>query len=146
MASLEEFARRIKTYGRNVEKNVGRAIRETALVADRELVLATPVDTGRARSNWVVNLGSAVTDSYDPYMLGKKGSTGAANAQAAIAQGSAVIGVRKNGQDIYISNNLPYIGRLNGGSSAQAPVQFVEQAVQRAVQVVRKAKVVSNGN
>jgi hypothetical protein len=146
MASLEEFARRVRIYGRNVDKNIGRVVREVALVVDRELVLATPVDTGRARSNWIVNLGSAATGSRDPYTPGEKGSTGEANAQAAIAQGNATIGLRKDGQDIYISNNLPYIGRLNEGSSAQAPAQFVEQAVQRAVQVVRKARVVSNGN
>ena len=33
---------------------------------------------------------------------------------------------------VYISNNLPYIQRLNDGYSQQAPENFVESAVQVA--------------
>jgi hypothetical protein len=123
------------------ERNVDRVIREVALIADRELVLQTPVDTGRARSNWIVTIGSPATEVIPPYSPGSKGSSGSENANAAIAQGSLVIAQRRSGEDISISNNVPYIGLLNQGSSAQAPAQFVQAAVQRAVVAVRKARV-----
>jgi formaldehyde-activating enzyme involved in methanogenesis len=32
-----------------------------------------------------------------------------------------------------VSNNVPYINRLNEGHSAQAPAGFVQQAVAKAV-------------
>lgn len=146
MASLGSFAKRMQVYANNLERNVNKTVREVALVADRNLVLATPVDTGRARSNWLVSVGSPNRETQEPYSPGEAGSTGSANAQAAIAQANAEISRRKPGQDIFISNNLPYIGRLNEGSSAQAPEQFVGTAVQSAVDVVNKARVLRDGN
>jgi hypothetical protein len=141
VASLGQFAENMKRRAADVERNTSKTVRAVALVADRELVLQTPVDTGRARSNWIVTLGNPATKTIEPYSKGEKGSTGTANASAAIAQGAATISQRKEGQDISISNNLDYIGKLNEGSSAQAPAQFVQAAVQRAVAAVRKAKV-----
>lgn len=95
--------------------------------------METPVDTGRARSNWIVSLGSPVRDERPPFFEGSKGSTGAQNAQVAIQEGSDTIQGRQLGQDIWISNNVKYIGKLNEGSSAQAPAGFVEAAIRRAV-------------
>lgn len=142
MANLNEFTKRIKIIAEGIESNTNKTTRQVALVADRELVLATPVDTGRARSNWFVNLNSPATKQIDPYDPGENGSTAGTNAQAAIDQAKAVIATRKIGQDIYISNNLPYIERLNEGYSKQAPKQFVESAVQRATKVVKNTRVV----
>ena len=147
MASLGEFAARIRLRGRQVEEGVNRIVRQVALVCDRELVLETPVDTGRARSNWIVSLGSAVTDERPPYAEGEGlGKGEAANAAAAMAQGQQVIGQRRPGTDIFISNNVRYIGKLNDGWSAQAPSGFVQAAIKRAVQVVVRAEVLRNGD
>ena len=142
MPSLGDFSRRIKKRAFDIEKEVNKAVRQVALVADRELVLSTPVDTGRARSNWFVNLNSPNRQIFEPYVPGEKGSTASSNSQAAIDQAVLTIFKRQIGQDIYISNNLDYIGKLNEGSSAQAPAQFVEAAVQRAVNVVKGARIV----
>ena len=49
MTSLGAFARRMRARGRALPDRVNRVKRQVALVADRELVLETPVDTGRAR-------------------------------------------------------------------------------------------------
>lgn len=142
MPSLGDFSKRIRRRAADIERNINRTVRQVALVADRELVLATPVDTGRARSNWFVNLGAPNRSVSEPYFPGEKGSTASSNSQAAIDQATQVISRRQIGQDIYISNNLDYIGSLNDGSSAQAPAQFVESAVQRAVNVVKGAQIV----
>lgn len=144
MASLEQFSRRIAQIGNGVAVETDKTVRMTALAADQAVVLGTPVDKGRARSNWIVALGAPSRATVEPYAQGEGGSTGGANAQAALAQGQATIagysGLLHGA--ISISNNLPYIGRLNAGSSAQAPAGFVEKAVQSAVRAVRRARVV----
>jgi hypothetical protein len=142
MANPGQFAKKMRQRAGGIERNVSNLVKKTALTIDRELVLSTPVDTGRARSNWQVSVGSANTDRIEAYVKGDGGSSAGANAQAAIDQAAAEVRGHKPGRDIYISNNLPYIGRLNEGSSAQAPEQFIEIAVQLGVSAVRGAKVV----
>lgn len=144
MASLEQFSRRIAQIGNGVAVETDKTVRMAALAADQSVVMATPVDKGRARSNWIVALGAPSRDVIEPYAPGADGSTGGANATAALAQGSATIAGYSGllHGSIAISNNLPYIGRLNQGSSAQAPAGFVEKAVQSAVRAVRKARLV----
>lgn len=146
MATLGVFARRIRKRGRQVEEGVNEIVKKTAIVADRELVLSTPVDTGRARSNWLLSLGGPSTSEIEAYAQGKGGSSGAANANAAMAQAQAAVRGRRPEQDVYISNNVPYIGRLNDGWSAQAPAGFVQAAVQRAAAAIRNMRVFRRGD
>ncbi len=56
-----------------------------------------------------------------------------------MAQALAEIAGHTAGKEIFISNNVPYIGRLNNGHSAQAPSGFVEMAVRRAAKLVEKS-------
>lgn len=75
---------------------------------------------------------------------GEKGSTGDANAVAAIEAAEQVIetfDIEKNGS-IHITNNLPYIGVLNDGHSQQAPADFVKLAVLDGLATVRGLKIV----
>lgn len=132
--SLRAFSRRIRRIGRNVERRADEVVRETALVVDQAVVLATPVDTGRARGNWQVGIDTAVTDARD--VLDPSGA-------GTIAEGAARVAGRRSGQTIFISNNVPYIGRLNEGSSSQAPAMFVEQAVAAGVDKVRRSRLVT---
>lgn len=142
MASLRAFPSRMRALAKRVEDNTNLLVRRTALVAQRELVLETPVDTGRARSNWFVEIGEPYYDELEPYAPGENLGTGeAANARAALAQGQAAVKHRRPGQDIYISNNVRYLQYLNNGSSAQAPEGFIQDAVFRARQFARGHKV-----
>jgi hypothetical protein len=139
MADMKQFASTMRTYAKNVSANADRLVRRCALAVDGAVVIATPVDTGRARSNWQVRADQPATDTIDPYDEGKDGSTGGANARAALDQGKAVIS-RYNGnlnRELHITNNLAYIGRLNDGYSAQAPAGFVEKAMLVGVQAVQ---------
>ncbi len=133
------FAKRTKVLAKLIVENVDAGFRAVAIVVDQAVVLATPVDTGRARSNWRVSSGSPDTAVREPYASGTGGSSGAQNAAAAIDHGKAVVQADRSGT-IYISNNLPYIGALNDGSSAQAPAGFVELAVNAGVSQVSKIK------
>lgn len=88
----------------------------------------TPVDTGNARANWHVQTGSASSD-VDDYTGDASGA-----AQASISRGVPVIaGYDKQDKSIHITNNLPYIERLNNGYSAQAPRYFVETIIEKVV-------------
>lgn len=95
------------------------------------IVKGTPVDTGLARSNWVVSLDAEFDDVIPPYIAGASlGVDEQGNANAAIAQGRAVLDSVRAGQVVYVQNNVPYIGLLNDGSSRQSPALFVELGIQ----------------
>jgi hypothetical protein len=140
-SEINEFVKRIAIRVKQVQDNTAKIVRKAALAIDQTLVLATPVNTGRARSNWLVSINVPNNDAISPYSAGVAGSTGSQNAQAAIAQGTQVIGSYKPGDTaIFITNNLPYISALNDGSSKQAPAHFIEQSIQTAVKAVNGAK------
>lgn len=143
MATLDQFSERIEIIANRFEKNTNKLVRQVALLADQTIVLATPVDTGRARSNWIVSVGCTSVNTISPYSEGKAlGLAETVNAQGAIAQGVSAVSSRKPGQNIFISNNLSYIGDLNNGTSLQAPKNFVKIAVHAAVAVINKTKLV----
>lgn len=142
MPTAAQFSKSMKRISRLIVENVDAGFRATAIAVDQALVISTPVDTGRARSNWRVSSGAPSSDTREAYAPGKAGSTGGANATAALAQGREAIMADRSGT-IYISNNLPYIGVLNDGSSAQAPAGFVEIAVQTGIAEVKKIKALS---
>lgn len=128
--------------GKRIEENADALTRKTALAVDAAVVIATPVDEGRARSNWQVNLDGPADGTVDAYSPGEEGSTGGANTRAAIEQGKSTISTYQGGRAgaaIHITNNLPYIKRLNDGWSGQAPAGFVENAVLVGVAAVQGA-------
>lgn len=133
MASLSTFAKNMRRLAKGISVNADAHVRKVALAIDATVVMATPVDEGRARSNWQVAVDAAPTGTVEAYSPGKEGSTGGANAREAIAQAERAIAQYVGGKPtsaIHITNNLPYIRRLNDGWSAQAPAAFVERAVQ----------------
>lgn len=144
MATLLQFSKNIRRRGRQVENGATELTRQVSKRTLRALVLATPVDTGEARSNWRVGIGApatAVIPPYSPYPKGSKangqGTGEGANASAAIAAGNARInGVRGTSGGlktaIFITNNTRQIDFLNSGSSQQAPAGFVQVAAAEA--------------
>lgn len=129
----------MRKLGEAIPANALRNFRRTVLVIDQSLVTSTPVDTGRARSNWIVSSGPS-TRIIDAYAPGESGSTRGQNTRAAQAQAKAFL-ESTDATVIYISNNLEYIRFLNEGSSAQAPAGFIEAAVQAGIDHVRTWKV-----
>lgn len=132
---LGELNGEMRNTGQRVADNADRLVRRCALATDTALVLATPVDSGRARANWQVELGQAAEGIIgDP---NNKKEQFDKSGQSAIAQGTETISQYKSGSSINITNNLPYIERLNDGWSAQAPVGFVEKAVQVGISAIQ---------
>lgn len=146
MAGLDDFAKRMSRVSVEVEGGVERAMKDCAVAVTRSVINATPVDTGRARSNWTAELDQAFEKLFPAHVPGVKGSTATANAEIAIEKAKAVIeqfDIGKNGS-IHISNSLPYIGPLNDGHSKQAPADFVKLAAMDGLATVRNAKILKD--
>lgn len=133
---LNGLARRMEGHARTIERNIPKLKVRVATAVHREVVLGTPVDTGRARSNWQLSVGTPILTQILPYAPGKGlGRSEGANAQGAIAQGQlALLKLPGEGEKVYIANNVPYINKLNAGGSSQAPAAFVEFAVIAGIQ------------
>lgn len=143
MAEPAEFERRIQSIGVRVAEGGDRIVRTAFLAIDQAVVLATPVDKGTARSNWLPGFDNPVSGQREAFVPGDGGSTGGANAQAAIDAAKELADGYDGDQhkSLHLTNNLPYIARLNEGSSTQAPELFVETAVGIAVGSIRGARV-----
>lgn len=138
MANPRVFAARMSLHARSVELNAGNALRNTVNVIATTLIRFTPVGgppnspddphPGLARSNWEVRRNPA--RFFGPVMS----ETDTINrALAASRQFRA-------DDEAFISNAVPYINRLNSGSSTQAPAGFVNAAARIGASVVQNAR------
>ncbi|MEV5407178.1 hypothetical protein AB0L20_32200 [Streptomyces albidoflavus] len=121
-------------------------MKDCAQVVLRSVVEATPVDTGKARSNWTPELDRAFEGLFPARVPGIKGSTGDANSVATIEAGAPVIeafDIHEN-REIHITNNAGHIQSLNNGHSQQAPADFVRIAVLEGLATVRGVKILDD--
>lgn len=129
MTGLLDLAKRLERTAKELDQKASDAAVEAATAIVKDLVTVTPVDTSQALSNWQVGLGEPPAGKVAPYFPGLGGSTADKSAAAALRAAIAVLQKKKPGVTIFITNNLPYIRRLNEGYSRQAPAGFVERAV-----------------
>lgn len=116
-----------KAIAAALERETAKAIKALILEIDANLRKATPVDTGHARASWVPSIGSP--SSAEP--SGKSSS----EHEAGVA---SVLRYKLGDGDLYVSNNVPYIHQLNLGHSKQAPVGFVEAAIDQAQATIQQ--------
>lgn len=161
--SPDKFKRRMDAVASMMQSNAENLMVKTALTVHATVVLGTPVDTGRARASWRVAIGAPAEGTADPNKYRTKDDSGKATAEsmAAARQALARYGTSPAGQRItlrsvllgtrqsaaiHITNNLPYIQRLNEGYSKQAPAMFVETAMAAAAAQVRKTNLTTGIN
>ena len=108
----------------DLEKTTSDAVKKLTLDVTANLIETTPVDTGHARANWVPSIG-------EPSRGEQSSAAAQVSGQAAVATATQI------DQPVYVSNNVPYIQKLNEGSSTQAPAGFIQRAVQRAIKMQR---------
>lgn len=115
LLDLTRFAEKTKT-------DLDRCIRYITLAVATDLVMLSPVDTGRFRANWQFApdvAPSGFTDDTD-----KPGG-------ATIARLTGQIEGVRAGSLFWIVNNLPYAIPLEHGHSLQAPAGMVAITVDR---------------
>lgn len=127
--NLLDLATRLELRAMRYELAASMLAEEVAREIVKDLANVTPVDTSKALSNWVTTIGAPSASNIDAYSVGDKGSTQSTSAAETIAQAENALQAKRPGQTIYITNNLPYIKRLNEGYSKQEPAGFVERAV-----------------
>lgn len=99
----------------NVAVMADKVQRKAALDLFGELIQTTPIDTGRARAGWSMDI--------------RQGSDVPPRNSSSYRTKSPI--PPKNAPFIIIYNNVEYAVRLNEGHSRQAPSRFVEKAVDK---------------
>lgn len=118
----KSFAEQVRTFSEKTKITMPTVIKKLALDMYTGIIMLTPVDTGRARANWMMSVGSPnenITENVD-----KQGSS-------TIAAGMNNIVEYQGDQSIFITNNLPYIVPLEYGHSGKAPQGMVRLTVAR---------------
>lgn len=135
---MSNFSLDVSKFVDKATKNAEAKIRAVCLELYSGISYLTPVDTGRAKNNWFTSIGSASTETTtatDP-----TGAQGIARSQADIKAAP--------GNIFYISNNLPYISKLEfggyppgpkivNGYSSQAPRGMVRVTIDRIQRELR---------
>lgn len=124
----DTFAADVKKFSDKAKLAMPTVVRMIAMEVYGRIIKRTPVDTGRARANWMLSLGNpdlATTESTD--------KTG----QTTLASGLSQVAKYTDGS-IWITNNLPYIKRLENGWSKQAPNGMVRLTIAEFSSVVKK--------
>lgn len=135
-------ARRFFRLAKGVEIAASTVTKTQALDVQYELARETPVDVATARSNWRLSVGRPLTGrirAYSPFISRHKSPYGTGgskserrNLNAVVEQGKSRLATYTKGS-IYVSNALPYIGRLDKGHSPQSGSGFISRAVHLAV-------------
>jgi len=139
--SLLDLADRLEKKAKAIDEAASQNAVDTALAIVGDLAYKTPVDTSQALSNWIVTLESPSGQQIKPHFPGSQGSTQRASAAETLNLAKLVLRNKKPGQAIFITNNLPYIRRLNDGHSTQTPAGFVERAVLIGRKMRKKFKI-----
>lgn len=113
------FSLDIAKFAKQFGENANAAARKIALDIQRDLMLATPVDTGLLRSSWFIGVGSEPTDRPT-----KPGGNPEGQALKALAS-------FKWGDTIYITNNQVYAWAIEYGHSKQMPSGMVRVTAAR---------------
>lgn len=119
--------------GRFVKKakgNLDLVTRKVALDIFTRVIRRTPVDTGRARGNWMCSVSNYTLQQTG--VIDKSGSSAMTDAAKVVEQAKA-------GDIIYLTNTLPYILQLEEGSSQQAPQGMVSLTIREYPGVVEAA-------
>lgn len=95
-----------------VEEQLSQRVRVIAMALLNEIVLRSPVDTGRFRGNNIVSVGAPVYTSTTN--ADKSGGD-------TIQRGLSVMTGLEPYTQVFIQNNLPYAVPLEDGHSQQAP-------------------------
>lgn len=106
-----------------IDRTLNQGIRATLLEVSVAIIKDTPADLGTARGNWQASVGRGATGvvSVDSVRSGEA---------KAIAEVDQTVSVAVGGL-YYLTNNLPYIERLEyGWSKKQAPDGMVRKNLQ----------------
>ncbi len=112
-----------------IKEELNRAARAIALDILSRIMVLSPVDTGRFRGNWQIDIQSPAMEALE--RLDRAG-------QATVMTEAQKLLAYRLGQTITMRNNVPYSVRLEYGWSAQAPAGMVRVTLSEAQQIADK--------
>jgi hypothetical protein len=124
------FSADLEAFAKKANVNMDTVLRKIMLDVGTSLVQTTPVDTGRARANWTINVNGP--DASTTQGTDLSGSQTIAKIASYNVQAGGVY---------FITNSLPYINRLETGWSKQAPNGMVRITAARFQKFVSTAVV-----
>lgn len=130
-ANARDFALQIDREWAAKEQDIDDLVHEIALETTRRIVLKSPVDTGRFRSNWFVSVNSPSAQITDQIR----------SSEQVVFDAEAVVMAHEKLPMVYIQNNLPYANRLENGWSKQAPAGMVSFAMAEIENMYREKEV-----
>lgn len=124
------FAQQVRNFTTKAEAATDKTIRAITFALFREVIMRTPVDTGRLKGNWQTSQGAPVTGTVT--------TTDPSGGKAIVAMAAAIGGW---GSVSYLANNLPYAHRVeyDGWSHTKAPAGMVRVSLARINAIVAKA-------
>ena len=128
----KQFSKKAKKLAAEFEANSKRLPARVALTFVSVVATATPIDTGKAQGNWQVGIGRP--------LLRQIHQPGRFGADTAIMYAKHKLQHYKGNANIHVTNNLPYIGRLDRGHSKQAPRGFVDMAYDATLKQINKER------
>ena len=108
----------------HLQEKMETHVRAKLLDIFTDTIMATPVDTGRLRNNWMTSLGMV-----DTGIRGGRGKGGASTKGAKEMMGSFELG-----DTVFFANNLPYAAAIEDGHSGmQAPEGMLKISVRNNI-------------
>jgi len=121
------FHAQMRRYRVNTLVDVDRLRRAVALKLFSAVVMDTPVATGRARANWRASINHTIDVADD-----------STNFLTEMSRTEAIVGKSTGADELWLSNSLPYIARLEyDGWSKQAPQGMVRKNVARFQRLIK---------
>jgi hypothetical protein len=128
MSTEADVMRAIEVLRRRADDTMRGVVREML----RRVVTRTPHRTGHAMGNWRVGNGGPVSGEFE--IAGSRD----AMFDRVMGRESEVIDELRYGDAAYVSNDVPYIERLEHGWSRQAPLGMVAVTAAEAAQIVEQ--------
>lgn len=127
------FALDLAKFRNKTDEEMVNIVRKIALEAFKRIILRTPVDTGRARANWGVKIGS-------PRAAFEIEATDKSGGRTIAAATETTLGFDADGS-IFMTNNLPYIEALENGRSQQMPTGMVKVTMEEMTGFINKTNI-----
>lgn len=139
---MTSFERSIENFIKKAKKNPELVVRQVTIKLYSQIILASPVDTGRFRMNWQASYGTPATGIL--LAEDKSGSRAIANATNFVMNSA-------KWDEFRFTNNLPYAATIEfggypgngpntvGGFSRQAPQGVVRVTVSRFQRLIDEA-------
>lgn len=130
----DNFTAPLKEFAELLNLNMQTVVRAIAVDLHRRITLRTPVDTGRARSSWVMTVGAPSSFVPPEPPAGTKGKKVKSKQSfenvftgglASITEIPPAVQEIDGTKPVYIVSNLDYIYNLEQGTSRQAPLGMV---------------------